>query len=220
MSVVTAISLSALAIALGTTGWTLVEGLARSLPRDTEDVVRRNGPPPVAVLPRIGKLRRPPTKSGKSLLALLLLPVLLMRCLTRNGKLSRWFVQQAVRFIPIDQHERYYREWLANIEHLEQYGLPTLGVSITLLRAGARIGGRQRAELAGVRTKQRALRLGPVWVGLLTFLGSFLIALSSLLVATSSPTKPQLGTAVVGSILLGVVAGDQARKARSEDRKA
>lgn len=167
---------------------------------------------------RRAKPPSPETDAGGRLLAFVLLPVLLVRCVSRSRTLSRWFLAEAVRFIPVDQRDRYYQEWLANIEHLEQYGLPTLGESITVLRAGALIGGRQRSQLAGIRTKQRALRLGPVWVGFLTFLGSFLIALSSLL-ATSSPTKPQLGTALVGSILLGVLAGGQTHKAKSEHRQ-
>jgi hypothetical protein len=155
---------------------------------------------------------------AEKLLALTLLPVLLARCLSRSRKLSRWLLEQAVRFIPADRRDRYYFDWLANLEQLEQEGLPTLGEAITLLRAGARIGGRQRAQLAEARTKHRARRLGPGSVGLLTTLGSFLIALSSLLIAGASPTRPQLGAAVAGSILLGIVAGNQTRKAGPEDR--
>jgi hypothetical protein len=168
---------------------------------------------------KAGRPRRLGVKAGK-VLAFITLPVMLLRCLARSRKLSRWLLEQAVRFIPAEQRDRYYWEWLANLQQLEREGKPTLSEGITLLRAGAQIGGRHRAELAGVQAKRRARRLGPAWVGLLTCLGSFLIALSSLLVATSSPTKPQLGTAVVGSILLGVVAGDQARKAKSEDHQA
>jgi hypothetical protein len=49
-------------------------------------------------------------------LTVISLPVLLVRCASRSHKLSRWFLRRAVRFLPLDQRERYYLEWLANID--------------------------------------------------------------------------------------------------------
>ncbi len=140
------------------------------------------------------------------------------RCLSRSREVTRWLLKQAIRFLPADQRDRYYLEWLANIEQLEQEGLPTLGEGIQILHAGARIGSRRRAQLAGARTKQRARRLGPGWVGVLTGMGSFFIALSALLLAdAAAPGMAQIGLAAIGSLILGIVAGNQARPARPDD---
>jgi len=172
----------------------------------------------IKLLIRVGprQIDRPGGQS--SILAVLLLPLVLLRATARNPRLARWLVAQALRFIPIASREQKEAEWLGEIEYLEQQGHTTLGIALRILRGAPRTGGALRRNSGSLRVRTAAtVHHVPAWLlGMLAFASAFLLAVGTL---GDTPLPIKIGVIALGSAAAGAVVWLPAREQKRQKRR-